>query len=144
MTTNLAEFNDKFRVEELEIHRGAYWIWSLRPAQSTLAAGILSLRRLSTAFGDVTKEEMADLAAMISLIEDRLAGTFKPAKINYLMLMMVDAHVHFHVLPRYPDPVIFAGHSWTDEGWPALPGILNNPDFADTAMLSTLRDTLKG
>jgi diadenosine tetraphosphate (Ap4A) HIT family hydrolase len=40
---------------------------------------------------------------------------------NYLMLMMVDHHVHFHALPRYDGPREFAGLTWIDGGWPALP-----------------------
>ena len=30
-----------------------------------------------------------------------MRATFDHQKINYLALMMVDPHVHFHVIPRY-------------------------------------------
>ena len=51
MTTTLAEFHEKFRVPELEVVRSEYWTWSVRPVQSTLGAGILSLNRFATAWG---------------------------------------------------------------------------------------------
>ena len=34
-------------------------------------------------------------------IEATLQPTIGYERINYLMLMMVDPHVHFHVFPRY-------------------------------------------
>lgn len=48
---------------------------------------------------NVTAQEMADLASMTGVVEARLAEAFSPDKMNYLMLMMVDAHLHCHVLP---------------------------------------------
>jgi diadenosine tetraphosphate (Ap4A) HIT family hydrolase len=40
------------------------------------------------------------------------------SKINYLMLMMVDPHVHFHVLPRYEGDRSHGGIEVVDAGWP--------------------------
>ena len=37
------------------------------------------------------------------------------------MLMMLDPHVHFHVLPRYGSPREFAGSTWNDASWPTAP-----------------------
>ncbi len=51
MTTTLAEFHEKFRVPELEVVSSAHWTWSVRPVQTTLGAGILSLNR----FADVVR-----------------------------------------------------------------------------------------
>jgi diadenosine tetraphosphate (Ap4A) HIT family hydrolase len=42
-------------------------------------------------------------------------------RINYLMLMMVDPHVHYHVIPRYSTSRTFNGVEFVDAGWPALP-----------------------
>jgi diadenosine tetraphosphate (Ap4A) HIT family hydrolase len=39
------------------------------------------------------------------------------------MLMMVDPHVHFHVLPRYERERHFAGTAYPDRGWPGLPDL---------------------
>ncbi|HZU51781.1 MAG TPA: hypothetical protein VE968_07895, partial [Sphingomicrobium sp.] len=42
-------------------------------------------------------------------------------RINYLMLMMLDPHVHFHVIPRYSEPRTWNGVEFVDEGWPGPP-----------------------
>ena len=44
-------------------------------------------------------------------------------KINYLMLMMVDKDVHFHVLPRYSGVREHEGAVFPDAGWPAAPAL---------------------
>ena len=47
-----------------------------------------------------------------------LRKRFNYSKINYLMLMMVDPAVHFHVIPRYEHPVSFCDNDYPDAGWP--------------------------
>jgi len=42
-------------------------------------------------------------------------------RINYLMLMMVDPNVHFHVIPRYSEPRHWEGLEFPDAGWPGPP-----------------------
>ena len=39
------------------------------------------------------------------------------------MLMMVDPHVHFHVLPRYASSRLLAGVTHVDRGWPGAPDL---------------------
>ena len=42
-------------------------------------------------------------------------------RINYLMLMMVDPNVHFHVIPRYSEARQWDGVEFPDAGWPGPP-----------------------
>lgn len=63
---------------------------------------------------------MADFAEVVKDIETTLK-IFSYDRINYLMLMMKDRHVHFHIIPRYASYRDFAGLRWTDEGWPLMP-----------------------
>ena len=58
-----------------------------------------------------------------------LTRSFKPDKLNYLMLMMVDPDVHFHVLPRYASAREFAGKTHSDRFWPK-PVDLTQPPLA--------------
>ena len=44
-------------------------------------------------------------------------------KINYLMLMMVDPDVHFHVFPRYAGQREHGGVAFPDAGWPGPPAL---------------------
>ncbi|MDX1576719.1 MAG: HIT family protein, partial [Kiloniellales bacterium] len=65
----------------------------------------------------------AELGRAVGDIETCLREAFAYDKINYLMLMMVDPHVHFHVLPRYAAPRSFSGATFADAGWPAAPDL---------------------
>jgi diadenosine tetraphosphate (Ap4A) HIT family hydrolase len=78
---------------------------------------------------------------MVATIERVLHAAFSYDKINYLMLMMNDPHVHFHVMPRYASERTFAGRSWKDAGWPALPVL--GGDAAGDDELTTIREELR-
>jgi len=56
-------------------------------------------------------------------IEAMLRRLVSYEKINYLMLMMVDRDVHFHVIPRYAGERVHEGVSFPDAGWPAAPNL---------------------
>ena len=133
----LAGFRAKFRVDELLLLHNEAWSWSVRPGQVTLGAGILSLNRHAARFSEVTAAEMAALAEIVGSLELALRSTFDYQAINYLMLMMVDHHVHFHVIPRYAAPRRFAGLDWVDRGWPAQP-LLGEVQHAEQAVLPAL------
>lgn len=121
----------------------AHWVVLLRPAQPTLGALVLAAKGEATAFGDLTPEACAELAAVTRDIETALRTAVGYAKINYLMLMMVDPHVHFHVLPRYEGERGAAGVTVTDAGWPGQPA-LSPAQTLDAAQTAALVDWLKG
>ncbi|HPP48209.1 MAG TPA: HIT family protein [Accumulibacter sp.] len=140
-TRVLAEFRDKFRVKELLIFETSAWSWSVRPMQSTLGASVISLNRQAANFSEVSAVEMADFANMVVKLESALKKAFGHDRINYLMLMMVDHHVHFHVIPRYADERQFAGLEWKDSGWPSLPAVTESQHR--NSVLPLIRDALK-
>ena len=98
-----------------------HWVVLLRPAQPTLGSLILAAKGDATAFSDLTPPAFAEMGRAVSDIERTLGGAVKYARINYLMLMMVDPHVHFHVIPRYEGERTAEGLSIADTGWPKLP-----------------------
>jgi diadenosine tetraphosphate (Ap4A) HIT family hydrolase len=100
-----------------------HWVVLLRPAQPTLGALVLAAKSDATAFGDLPAEAHAELKVATAAIEAALSEAVGYAKINYLMLMMVDPHVHFHVLPRYDGERSGAGLTIADAGWPAQPDL---------------------
>ncbi len=144
MSATFGEFQDKFQVDRLAIWRSDHWTWSVRPAHCTLGASVLSLNRWCDSLGGMTADEGAAFAKACNLVEGRYAATFEPAKINYLKLMMVDAHLHFHVIPRYASAQEFHGHHWSDTGWPGPPDITDGADFANDPVLEDIRDRLQG
>ncbi len=101
----------------------AHWVVLLRPAQPVLGALVLAAKSDATAFGDLPAEAHAELKVATAAIEAALGEAVSYAKINYLMLMMVDPHVHFHVLPRYDGERSGAGLTVADAGWPGQPDL---------------------
>ena len=120
----------------------AHWLVLLRPAQPTLGALVLAAKSDATAFGDLPAEAHAELKRATAAIEAALGQAVGYAKINYLMLMMVDRHVHFHVLPRYEGERSGAGLTVTDAGWPGPPDLAQAVKL-DDAEIAALADWLK-
>ncbi|CAH7134990.1 HIT family protein [Vibrio chagasii] len=142
-THTLDEFRVKYRVDELTIFDTGIWTWSLRPEQPTLGSGIISLNRYALNFSDVDPDEMADLGKLIKIAEKTLKITFNHDVMNYLMLMMVDHHVHYHVIPRYEAARYFEGVSWADAGWPTLPILSDSQHKTRKGMLEAMCVLLK-
>ena len=142
-TRTLEEFRAKFRVEELIVLENRSWSWSVRPGQPTLGAGVLSLNRHAGKLSEVSAEEMQDLAELVGALEGTIKSAFDHAIMNYLMLMMVDHHVHYHVIPRYDTTRTFAGREWVDKGWPALPLIADSQHADDPGLLHLIREKLE-
>ena len=140
-TPEFDAFAAKFRLAELEVRRYRHWTWSLRPAQGTLAASVISLNRPAAAWSQVDAGENAGLSQVVADIEAVVGRLFQHDKINYLMLMMVDRHVHFHVFPRYSSARSFADQDWTDTAWPRPPELQAGECAAAT--LAAIRDALK-
>lgn len=126
MNIVLNEFKEKFRVNDYKIYETENWVWSLRPHQATIGAGILSLKRECPAFSELKPEEFVDLGNIIKIIESSLKKTFGYDVINYLMLMMFDRQVHYHIFPRYESSIIFKDEEWKDESWPAVPALMGD------------------
>lgn len=123
----LEKFQQKFMVNELKIFETTHWVWSLRPHQSTFGASILSLKRGCETFGELDQEEVCDLGKMIKTLEPTLKGILCYDVMNYLMLMMFDKHVHFHVFPRFEEPVQVLSELWLDYNWPKTPDLIGEP-----------------
>jgi len=118
------------------------WVVLLRPHQATLGALVLVCKDEAEAFSDISGEAFAELQQVVSDIEAGL-GAFRPyQKINYLMLMMVDRDVHFHVLPRYDAAQDFQGRAFEDAGWPAVPNLAGGMQ-PEPAMLDALGAAVK-
>ena len=120
-----------------------HWSVLLRPQQVTLGSLVLACREPATRFSDISPGAFGSLGAVVADIEATLGHAFAYDKINYLMLMMVDPHVHFHVLPRYQKAMEFGGVAFADAGWPAAPN-LGVVTELDQAQFAALVDFLKG
>ena len=100
-----------------------HWVVLLRPAQPTLGSLVLAAKSDATAFSGLSAKAMAGLKEAVDDVEAALRNAVGYDKINYLMLMMVDPHVHFHVLPRYAGERSARGVTVPDAGWPKVPAL---------------------
>ena len=100
-----------------------HWSVLLRPQQTTLGSLVLACHSEAQAFAQIPPEAMTELSSIIKDIESTLAHCFQYDKINYLMLMMVDPHVHFHVIPRYSNSRKHQSIIATDANWPGPPNL---------------------
>lgn len=113
----------KFGYPDTLLFESEHWCVLLRPQQVTLAALVLCAKSEATSFSTLPAAAFAELAPTSSHIEQSLRLFRTYDKINYLALMMVDPHVHFHVLPRYGNPQDYGGVSFADGGWPGVPDL---------------------
>ncbi len=131
----------KFGYPHSLLLEGSHWCVLLRPQQVTLGALVLVSRSDSHSLASLEPAAFAEMGDMTRDIEAALMR-FRPFdKLNYLALMMVDPHVHFHVLPRYATLQRHGGVDFTDPGWPAAPEL----KFAtplDTTQKDALREDL--
>ncbi len=119
----LNETMRRFGAPKTCIRSYANWMVLLRPAQTTLGALVLIAREKASAFSQLGPASFAELHQVIEDVEAVLSRQFDYDKLNYLMLMMVDPDVHFHVLPRYASERQYAGQTFSDFGWPGPPDL---------------------
>jgi diadenosine tetraphosphate (Ap4A) HIT family hydrolase len=113
----------KFGYPQTLIAEYDHWLVLLRPAQPTLGSLVLAARSEAASFADLDDSAFAELRSAVADIEAALAQAVRHEKINYLMLMMVDPHVHFHVIPRYDGERSACGVTVPDAGWPKVPAL---------------------
>lgn len=134
---------EKFGWPRTAVAEFEHWVVLARPAQPTLGSLVLAARSEATAFGDLPAEAHAELKVVTAAIERALGSAVSYSKLNYLMLMMVDPHVHFHVIPRYEGAREWEGRLVIDHGWPKVPD-LGQAVSLDDAGLDALVTWLKG
>lgn len=120
-----------------------HWVVLLRPAQPTLGSLVLAAKGEETSFAALSPDAFAELQRAVADIERALGQAVGFAKINYLMLMMVDPNVHFHVIPRYEGEREACGVKVSDAGWPKAPALGEAVELAPEqveALAGYLRD----
>ncbi|MGH7961224.1 MAG: HIT family protein [Candidatus Binatia bacterium] len=119
-----------------------HWAVLLRPKQITAGSLVLVCKEDVTRLPDVSPSAFIELRTVTTDIESALRQAFSFDKINYILLMMVDKHVHFHVLPRYLAPKEACGVVFTDQDWPKPPDVTRTMDLSEeqfAALLALLK-----
>ncbi len=113
----------RFGYPQSLVAEAEHWVVLLRPEQVTAGCLVLACKEDVTSLGQITSAAGTELPGVVAAIETALSATYGPEKFNYLALMMVDPHVHFHVIPRYARAVEVAGSTIPDPGWPKQPNL---------------------
>ncbi len=111
----------RFGYPDTLIREYDHWLVLLREPQPTLGSLILCEKSDATEFANISTASFQEMSVVVGDIERALKAAFSYEKINYLMLMMVDPNVHFHVIPRYSEPQSACGLTIADPGWPVVP-----------------------
>ena len=122
---------EKFGYPQNVLAEYAHWTVLLRKVQSTAGCVILACSDEAQALPAVSPEAWAEFGGVTADVEGALRSAFAFDKINYLLLMMVDKHVHFHVLPRYAASRRFEGVEFKDPGWPRAPALTEATEISE-------------
>ena len=136
----MEEILETFEYPELLLKEYKNWYLLLRSQQVTIGSLVLIEKSFSTRLSNVPMQSFVEFGEIVKEIEDILAKLFSYEKINYLMLMMKDKEVHYHIIPRYSSPVLFKNIEFIDSGWPKLPEMMsiNSVDMRTKAELLSL------
>jgi len=132
----------KFGYPESVVREYTHWIILLRPSQVTLGSLVLAAKGEFRSLPELPPEAFRELQDVTREMEVALTEAFAFDRINYLLLMMVDPHVHFHVIPRYSRTINFAGAAFEDSGWPGHPSLLSTSEV-DPAVMTAIRERLR-
>ena len=122
-----------------------FWTLVLNENQATPGRVFFALSRHETDIANLTDAEVLSLWAFVRETKAALTGLFAPDHFNYMFLMNLTPHVHFHIFPRYAHPVEFAGQSFADRRYgdhydPAESRALEAD--AEEALIAALRHAL--
>lgn len=114
----MLEYAGRFSKPELMVKQGKYWSIIFREGTTTLGNCIIICNRECPTFSDLKPEEMSEFPEMCKWYETKIKNLYGAVKFNYLAMMMKEEFVHFHIIPRYNQPVEKYGITWVDEDWP--------------------------
>ena len=114
---------EKFGFPNSIVREFDHWLLLVRPAQVTLGSMVLAAKANSTAYGELPVASFAEQGRIVAIAEPALTKFCAYERINYLMLMMVDPHVHFHIIPRYSSTRRWNGLEFPDSAWPGPPAL---------------------
>lgn len=97
----------------------SHWVVLFREPQVTPGSLIIMDKTVRTkSLGDISADAWAEFGTVTKEVEAWLKQAFGAEKFNSLALMMKDPEVHFHLIPRYSQPVVVGDKKYLDPDWP--------------------------
>jgi diadenosine tetraphosphate (Ap4A) HIT family hydrolase len=115
------------------------WYWLIRSKQLTLGSSIIISKHNIENYSDLELKSFIELKEVVSEVESKLKKFTNYKKINYLMLMMEDPVVHYHVIPRYEEELTFFNKTYKDFGYPSLPDFKNYIELTQNEMQEIIK-----
>ncbi len=98
-----------------------HWIIFLAPNQSNLGTCVVALNRHHPTLTGLNTSEWEEFTELVERMESAVKNAFQATLFNWGCLMNsfylennLEPHLHWHFIPRYRDPVEFAGHIFED------------------------------
>lgn len=135
------------------IFASKYWELFLAPSQTYLGTSVLSLKRDCIGLRDVEKGEWNEFNDLVKLIELTLIKAFNVTLFNWAFAANAifqnkainpTPQVHWHIHPRYKDPVIFNDLKFDDKefGYPPRPKLSNLSEDMRIEIIKKIRESL--
>lgn len=125
------KISKKFEIEKLLIKEYDNWYLVLRKNQVTIGSLVLIEKNFEQSLSKISQQSFSELKMITSEIEFILKNSFSFDKINYLMLMMEDDEVHFHIIPRYSKSIIWKKKKYIDQNWPKPPNLFFKSEISE-------------
>ena len=140
--TEMNETIRKFGYPDTLLGDFEHWVVLLRPQQITVGSLVLASKSDAQSMAEVSMGAYAELPLATGNLQTALKTALDYEKINYLLLMMVDPQVHFHVIPRYSSAREIDGRSYEDPFWSGPPDVRQPLDIGESEF-AALYDLLK-
>ena len=129
----------KFGYSENLIKEYDHWVVLYRPQQVTIGSLVLICKENKFTLGDLSESAYLEFRLVIQNVEKFLYEKLCANKINYIALMLVDPHVHFHIIPRYSFKITINEKYYHDIYWPKPPNILGKIDVNESEKLYLIK-----
>lgn len=103
------------------VHETSHWIIFLAPNQSNLGTCVIALNRHHKTLAGLKNSEWKEFSQLVETMEAGVKKAFNATLVNWGCLMnsfylddKPEPHIHWHFIPRYREPVNFAGTSFED------------------------------
>ena len=143
MSSACCSIFEKFDSKNLLIKEYNHWILILRNKPMKLGNCVAITKKHHESLSQLTDEEMQEYAHVTRDAEATLKKVFNCELIHHLLLMLKDKHTHFHIIPRYQTPKLFAGREWQDDMQPILKASEKPLPEVPHEILLKIRDEIK-
>lgn len=116
-TAGDASVTDPADVQPDPLGEDEHWIVALNENQAVLGRVYFVLKRHETDVAALSEAEQSSLWWWVSKTTRALGVVLQPDHFNYMFLMNVVGHSHFHIYPRYRTARTFAGVDFDDPNW---------------------------